>query len=455
NYGYLTWEWKEGLRGYTYPIFFASIYKVLHLLQNDTVQLLIMMPRLAQAFLSALADMKIYSLMRTLENAEVAKWVYFCQMCSWFTWYCCTRTLTNSMETVLSVFALYFYPLPGTKTRSSSTYLTLVAIAFIIRPTALILWLPLLFCHFWKEEKKLDLFLYHILPVGVLTLGISLIIDRIFFGTWILVQMNFVRFNVMQNLGTFYGSHPWHWYFTQGFPVILGPHLPFFVHGCLLAPKKFQLLLSAIIWTILVYSLLSHKEFRFIYPVLPLCMLFCGYSLNSLKTWKKPAVCFLVLSNLLPALYFGLIHQRGTLDVMKSIQQLCKNDGSSSNNETSLLILMPCHSTPFYSHVHCPIKMRFLQCPPDLTGNSSYIDEADLFYMGPVNWLSTEFRQQPLPTHLVFYNVLEQDIASFLAANGYVKTETLFHTHLPEGRTGSHIYLYEKKIKKKKKKLYF
>lgn len=41
NYGYLTWEWTEGLRSYLYPLLFASIYKVLHLFTMDNVQLLV------------------------------------------------------------------------------------------------------------------------------------------------------------------------------------------------------------------------------------------------------------------------------------------------------------------------------------------------------------------------------------------------------------------------------
>ena len=31
---------------------------------------------------------------------------------------------------------------------------------------------------------------------------------------------------------------------------------------------------------------------------------------------------------------------------------------------TSVLFLTPCHATPFYSHVHAPIRMRFLDCSP-------------------------------------------------------------------------------------------
>lgn len=46
NYGYLTWEWTERLRGYTYPLLFASIYKILHLLGEDKVQLLVSLKNL-------------------------------------------------------------------------------------------------------------------------------------------------------------------------------------------------------------------------------------------------------------------------------------------------------------------------------------------------------------------------------------------------------------------------
>ncbi|XP_040979665.1 GPI mannosyltransferase 3 isoform X3 [Aquila chrysaetos chrysaetos] len=382
NYGYLTWEWANGLRGYSYPLIFASIYKALQLLAKDDVHLLIWVPRLAQAVLAAFADVKLYSLVQHLENAETAKCVLqifsFDSTCNCYSSHCCHPMDTFGLQ---SFFA---------RTEESRPY-----------PT------------------------------------------QLHSSWWVLVQLNFLKFNVLQNLGTFYGSHPWHWYFTQGLPVILGTHLPFFIHGCVLAPKRYRIFLTAVIWTVLVYSMLSHKEFRFIYPVLPFCMVFCGYSLKHLKAWKKSAASFLLLSNLLPALYTGLIHQRGSLDVMSHIQQLCN---SSYQSQAFVFIMMPCHSTPFYSHVHCPLKMRFLQCPPDLTGNESYIDEADVFYSNPLGWLNKEFYNDTLlPSHLIFFSVLEQEISSFLALRGYERTATVFHTHVPQGRVGSHIYVYRKK----------
>lgn len=60
------------------------------------------------------------------------------------------------------------------------------------------------------------------------------------------------------------------------------------------------------------------------------------------------------------------------------------------------------------SHVHCPLKMRFLECPPDL-GDEGHSDEADRFYDDPLLWLRTSFPyQSSLPTHLVLFDVLEK-----------------------------------------------
>jgi hypothetical protein len=53
------------------------------------------------------------------------------------------------------------------------------------------------------------------------------------------------------------------------------------------------------------------------------------------------------------ALYFNLIHQRAPIDVMnfvyKSIPPFAQIASSVDEHRLHALMLMPCHSTPFYS----------------------------------------------------------------------------------------------------------
>lgn len=72
-----------------------------------------------------------------------------------------------------------------------------------------------------------------------------------------------------------------------------------------------------------------------------------GVSLANLKVWRRAAVSVLLVSNLAAALYTGLVHQRGTLDVMTHLHTLCD---ASRPETTDVLFLMPCHSTPFYRY---------------------------------------------------------------------------------------------------------
>ncbi|KAB1277367.1 GPI mannosyltransferase 3 [Camelus dromedarius] len=157
------------------------------------------------------------------QSTQLIPKTFFCQLCSWFTWYCCTRTLTNTMETVLTVIALFYYPLEGSKSMNR-----------------------------------------------FVTFSLSLIIDRIFFGQ----------------------------------------------HA---EPQRIQVYLSS---------------FTILYGV------------------------------------------------------LC--------------------------HVHYPLPMRFLQCPPDLSGKSDYLTEADIFYLNPLKWLYREFHNDStLPTHLIIFSVLEEMCKKF------------------------------------------
>ena len=80
-------------------------------------------------------------------------------------------------------------------------------------------------------------------------------------------------------------------------------------------------------------------------------------------------------ANVVLAMYLSLVHQTGPNAALDYLSSNCKNS-------TGILILTPCHGTPFYSHLHWKVPMKFLQCPPDLGNNPK--DENKKFVENPL-----------------------------------------------------------------------
>ncbi|XP_072038119.1 GPI mannosyltransferase 3-like [Amphiura filiformis] len=453
GYGHLTWEWKKGLRGYTYPAMFAAVHKLLAVLKLDFGPVLVVTPRVMQATFSAFGDLFVYRFTRRLVGVHGAAWALMCQICSWFIFYTATRTLSNTMETILTTFALYYYPWPEAMlakgqpkllSHGTKLYLFYASLACIMRPTAGIVWLPLMLWHLFRTNNKVMTIIKDYIPIGLLALLWSMCIDRICYGKWVFVPYNFVHFNVFHDIGAFYGSHPFYWYLTQGVPVVMATHMVPFLLGVKVSWRRLKPLLILMAWIIAVYSCLSHKEFRFILPIMPLAICICGafFQLvhgSSRATWT---VAFLVVTNLPVALYTGMLHQRGTLDVTMHLQM---SQLELDTKGPSVLFLMPCHSTPYYSHVHQNVTMRFLGCEPNLRNRSNYREEAETFYDAPGKWLQREYGSKTKqPSYLVFFNTLQPKIGGYLKRNVYEKVASFFHTHFPTERVGKHVYVFAK-----------
>lgn len=69
-------------------------------------------------------------------------------------------------------------------------------------------------------------------------------------------------------------------YFSQGIPTILFTSMPFVIHGVWLARKDgnhiHMVPVYMSLWLVLSHSLLKHKEFRFIQPIIPLTSVYIG-----------------------------------------------------------------------------------------------------------------------------------------------------------------------------------
>ena len=450
GYGYLTWEWKVGIRSYLFPLLFTVFYHVVRLLGlSRFTTVLVLGPRVIEALLSACAEYCFYVFVRTHFTARIAFWALFGLCTSWCWWYCATRTLTNSFEAAAVCISLHFYC--WKQPVFAKRFIIFVIITIVttaVRPTSLTVWLPLytwFFYRLYQRRGSLSL-LFVFIKLSVLSAFVLLLllaVDRCCYGDWRNVHFNFLQFNLLQNRASFYGSHPWHWYITQGLPITLGTHLPFVFGGLVVSLMKHQApsqtvirsAICVIAFTLFLYSVPGHKEFRFILPLIPFFMLFAAVFVDTLNDVKKRfAVILLLSTNIIAVLYTGLVHQSAPLTVIESLGAELSDEGSSS-----VLFLLPCHSTPYYSHVHRNVSMRFLTCEPDFDGRgAAYVDEADAFYLNPEAWVASNMRLDGcvnLPRFVVLFDVLLSRLTHLLSPC-YRKHFEAFHTHFPEGRIG-------------------
>lgn len=219
GYGYKTWEWREGIRGYSYPLLFAILFKCIGFLRLDLPKIIVYSPRILQAICGALGEFYAYKFARLIISPKGAWWMLFCQVTSWFTFYCITRTITNSMETVLISIALYYWQFSQCNNRTEPVKRTsllkaliLASLSCLVRPTAMVVWLPLGFSRLWNSKSHCNFLFKNIFPVGIGAIAFSVALDSWFYHKFIFVQYNFLYFNIMQNIGEIYGTHPWHWY---------------------------------------------------------------------------------------------------------------------------------------------------------------------------------------------------------------------------------------------------
>jgi phosphatidylinositol glycan class B len=294
--------------------------------------------------------------------------------------------------------------------------------------------------------------------------------------------INFISVN-SSAVSQFYGRMPWHYYLTQAMPLLCTSSLPFVIKGLSNVfnggDKVLRLLAYLVAWTTSVYSAISHKEWRFLHPLLPVMHVFAAKSMidacssrkvgKSSRRWFGLGGIYLILPLLtLPlSIYVIRYHGRGQIAVMEYLRSISRQELHSVG------FLMPCHSTPMQSHLHRPHldegRLWAIGCEPPLrptidmkngrgvlgTGPNmvnAYKDQSDVFYDAPLHYLESFFPQQvdpafppsPMPktppgeisstwegfrswnhtwpSHLVFFGALRRSpgVEKLLEQQGYI-----------------------------------
>jgi len=332
--------------------------------------------------------------------------------------------------------------------------LFLAAFACVLRPTNILIWLCVglfatITARTWAARVLL---LRQALICGSVVFVISSIADRFYYEAWTFPPVRFIYFNVAKSLAVFYGRNRADYYLTEGLPLLLTTVLPFSLIGIWKAnplrlshstadpearsdarqDETLTLFARTAIFVTLTMSLIAHKEVRFLFPILPILHVLAARPLASFfqkhpSSSRKALLCSLVAVNVAIAFYTSQYHQRGVIDVLHHLRHEHESKLAFRPSDTTVGFLMPCHSTPWRSHlVHPSIIAWALTCEPPLdiplSQRSSYMDEADQFYADPAAWLKLHMRdpvpkvsgadngRRDWPQRLVFFAQLEEDV---------------------------------------------
>ncbi|KAF3987709.1 hypothetical protein FT663_03708 [Candidozyma haemuli var. vulneris] len=435
GYGYITWEWHEGLRSSLHPWLYALAYKAVGAVVSEDWAVYLA-PRLMGAAVAAVGETYLYKFaLKYTGSVQVATFALAASVLSGWNWFFITRAFSNNLEMVLTTVGLAYWPW----NRPNGCIVKSCIFGFlscIVRPTNALLW-GFLGAGYVVKNLSQPLQLASLgLDLGVLfgvICALTALPDLFFYGKFTVPLYNFLEFNVVKNLSIFYGSAPWHFYLFQGIPLLLMGYLPLWAMS--MWRYRNTLLVNTTLFVIIGFSCIAHKEFRFIYPLYPIFMVHTAQAARTLfhrKYFKALAVSVVLLHSMV-AFFFTRINESGEIGVVNWLTTI--------SNVSSVGFLTPCHSVPWHSSFHredLVSNLWMLTCEPPLhlaNGNlenvRSYRDESDRFFDNPEQFLKDTIGtpQRPWPSHLVIFQHMEDVVSTFLQDTSYKECARFFNSY--------------------------
>ena len=140
---------------------------------------------------------------------------------------------------------------------------------------------PMILLELLAKRLSLRTFLAVGTMVTLVSLFLTVLIDSTFWDRWLWPEAEVFYYNTVLNKSSNWGVSPFHWYFSSVLPRAFGAWLVFVPFAFVLKPT-IRPFMVAVFSFILIYSLLPHKELRFIMYTFPLINTFVAVACDTL-----------------------------------------------------------------------------------------------------------------------------------------------------------------------------
>ncbi len=363
GYGFLSWEWEDGIRSWIFPGFLAAIMKTCSLFSDNPNAYLYTIDAIMIAF-SLIPIAVTYRITELTSNRRLAL-IAACVPAFWYELiFLSAKTLSGSLPAYLLIYAAYcVWKENNQPTNQAWPWLQsglLFGLTAILRIHLLpeMVFVAVACCRRNGLAWRMLIFGF------LITFTAGGLLD---WATWDYPFQSIIKnilINLFNNKANQYGTEPFYHY---GLALIYHQLIYFFpfVYFGYLGCKKNTLLAGIAILNLLSFSLLAHKEYRFILLTIITSTMLVGLGLahfmqaphRHLKRWYSIIILSIMLWITGAIYYFHLNYKKSALRLTLQLHQMIASQPSHPNkiifDEYDIIHLGG------YSYLHENIPMQF------------------------------------------------------------------------------------------------
>eukprot|EP01130_Rhizamoeba_saxonica_P015564 TRINITY_DN7025_c0_g1_i1.p1 TRINITY_DN7025_c0_g1~~TRINITY_DN7025_c0_g1_i1.p1 ORF type:complete len:476 (-),score=29.76 TRINITY_DN7025_c0_g1_i1:9-1436(-) len=243
-------------------------------------------------------------------GSDIRIWLILIQSFQFHLPFYFSRTLPNTYALGIVILAFSFI----LENRYHVAYSLITFAGIVFRGELVLLLIPLVLVPLLTSKITFGKTVLFGILVALLSLATTILIDSYFWKRWLWPEGEVMYFNVYLNKSSEWGVSPWYWYFMVAVPKTLLTTivlLPIGVYYCLRANfSPLSTLLISVTVYVAAYSILPHKELRFIFYAFPVLNLISSFGAAKITrkrhSYVSMGVFLLILSSLF--LSVGFLH---------------------------------------------------------------------------------------------------------------------------------------------------
>lgn len=294
----LPWEFEEQMRPALQPLMAYSLYRIMVLFGPVDPFLMAGLLRLFSAGFFLLLSVLLYQRYGpAFPKESTRRWLAIFLLFTWCNVYAGVRFASEFWSGATFIIGMLLFPtpqvadtraLPLVQSEGGAGHALAAGLFFglsfelryqmALAVVGFVAWLILVAKPKWRDVALMVM-------GGIALLGVGTIIDRWFYGDWVIAPWNYLAQNLIAGKAAEYGTKPWYGYieyvFERGIPPLSLVYLAAIGYFCWRYRK------DPITWSFLVFfvvhSLLSRKDIRFLFPLLPFLPIALVVLLRDLK----------------------------------------------------------------------------------------------------------------------------------------------------------------------------